>query len=87
MTYNTSRRLRLLFCLVLTLCLVATSVSADDLTEAEFKRLHQELQISKNDAWRKIPWMISLLNAQQQAAKDQKPIFIWAMDGHPLGCT
>ena len=25
--------------------------------------------------------------AQAQAAAAGKPIFIWAMDGHPLGCT
>ena len=29
----------------------------------------------------------AVLNAQQIAAKEDKPIFIWAMDGHPLGCT
>ena len=28
-----------------------------------------------------------VLEARQEAAKQKKPIFIWAMDGHPLGCT
>jgi hypothetical protein len=28
-----------------------------------------------------------LLEAQRIAAEAKKPIFIWAMDGHPLGCT
>jgi hypothetical protein len=27
------------------------------------------------------------LSAQHSAAEQKKPIFIWAMDGHPLGCT
>jgi|GEM_PF-679486 len=37
--------------------------------------------------WRSIPWQTDLLNAQKMAAESEKPIFVWAMDGHPLGCT
>ena len=58
-----------------------------ELTEAEFKRLHQELQPAADEPWRTIPWKIALLDAQRVAARENKPIFIWAMDGHPLGCT
>jgi hypothetical protein len=58
----------------------------EKLTEEEFKELHDELQ-PKDEPWRTIPWKIDLLNAQQIAAKEKKPLFIWAMDGHPLGCT
>jgi hypothetical protein len=57
-----------------------------DLPDAEFKRLHAELQPG-DSLWLTIPWKISVLNAQRTAAKEDKPIFIWAMDGHPLGCT
>lgn len=59
---------------------------AAELSDAEFKRLHAELQPG-DSPWLTIPWKISVLNAQQSAAKEDKPIFIWAMDGHPLGCT
>ena len=37
--------------------------------------------------WRTIPWQKSLVSAQQLAARDRKLLFIWAMDGNPLGCT
>lgn len=37
--------------------------------------------------WRSIPWELDLLEAQRKAVEESKPIFIWAMDGHPLGCT
>ncbi len=57
------------------------------LTTAEFERLHAGLQPEVDAPWRTIPWRVSLLDARQEAAKQQKPIFIWAMDGHPLGCT
>ena len=74
--------------------LVATSFAlsvsllpAGELTQAEFQRLHRQLRPAVDEPWRKIPWKIGLLDAQQTAAKEKKPIFIWAMDGHPLGCT
>ena len=57
------------------------------LTTAEFETLHQQLQPSGDEVWRSIPWKISMLDAQAAAAREKKPIFIWAMDGHPLGCT
>ena len=61
--------------------------SAMGLTEAEFQKLHRELQPNLKATWRTIPWKTSVLDAQAAAAREGKPIFIWAMDGHPLGCT
>jgi len=49
--------------------------------------LHRSLTPSETPTWRTIPWKISLLDAQRAAIAQKKPIFIWAMDGHPLGCT
>jgi hypothetical protein len=66
---------------------VAPATRAGELTETVFRKLHDELQPGPEELWRTIPWKIALLDAQQTAAKQQKPIFIWAMDGHPLGCT
>lgn len=58
-----------------------------ELTDQEFRKLHAELQPKPDEPWRTIPWKISLLDAQRVAAETKKPLFIWAMDGHPLGCT
>ncbi|MCO6454687.1 MAG: hypothetical protein J5I93_05230 [Pirellulaceae bacterium] len=71
-------------------CMLAAPTAlcgAQELTAANFLELHAELQPEKDSAWRTIPWKISLLDAQRTAAEQHKPIFIWAMDGHPLGCT
>jgi hypothetical protein len=66
----------------------AASVSyGGELTEARFKELQQQLQPSPDELWRTVPWKTALLDAQRTAAAEKKPIFIWAMDGHPLGCT
>ena len=54
--------------------------------EQEFAKLHRALQ-PRNETWKSIPWQTSLLAAQKKAAESGKLLFIWAMDGHPLGCT
>lgn len=38
------------------------------------------------DLFDSIPWQISLHDARLKAAKEGKPILLWEMDGHPLGC-
>jgi len=58
----------------------------DEISEQEFKQLHADL-VPKQATWRTIPWQTSLVKAQNIAVKENKPIFIWSMDGHPLGCT
>ena len=73
-----------MFAVLLTLALLGADPG---LSTAEFERLHAALQPEADAPWRTIPWRVSLLAARQEAAKQQKPIFIWAMDGHPLGCT
>ena len=63
-----------------------TAASAE-LDSKEFTRLIELLTPESSKPWRSIPWKLSVLEGQQAAAKSGKPIFIWAMDGHPLGCT
>ena len=66
--------------------LVPQCISAEDFSDADFRALHKQLQPG-DEPWRTIPWRISLPDAQRHSVKTNKPIFIWAMDGHPLGCT
>ena len=37
--------------------------------------------------WRTIPWRTDLREACRLAEQEGKPIFLWAMNGNPLGCT
>ena len=73
-------------CGTVTVCLAALTflslASGEELTEATFQRLHAELEPAPDEPWRTISWKIALLDAQQQAAREHQPIFIWAMDGH-----
>ena len=56
------------------------------LNAENFSSWHADLQ-PREEAWTTIPWQVSLVPAQQLAAREGKPLFVWAMDGHPLGCT
>ena len=38
-------------------------------------------------AWLMIPWETDLTAARRKAVAQNKPVFLWEMDGHPLGCT
>ena len=66
--------------------LLPASFAAAEISPEDFQRLHKELRPPK-EAWTTIPWHSSLIPAQQKALAEGKPLFIWAMDGHPMGCT
>ena len=38
------------------------------------------------DPFDTIPWETSLWDARKKAAAAGKPVLLWEMDGHPLGC-
>lgn len=53
-----------------------------------FRELHSLIKPkASEESWTRIPWMTSLWEARQRAAAEGKPILLWEMDGHPLGCT
>jgi len=61
---------------------------AGTLTSERFGKLHALIKPGKaEDKWAEIPWLASLWQARQRAAAEGKPILLWEMDGHPLGCT
>lgn len=73
--------------LALLMVWIASTNAVSEVTESEFVRCQRELRPAQGELWRSIPWETSLLLGQAKAARQSKPIFIWAMDGHPLGCT
>lgn len=38
-------------------------------------------------AYRRIPWHARLIDGIEAARRQQRPMMLWAMNGHPLGCT
>lgn len=41
----------------------------------------------QREAWQQIGWRTDLDFARREAARLQRPLYVWAMNGHPLGCT
>ena len=53
---------------------------------ADFEKLHKELTAAK-EPWQTMPWQLSLVEACEQAAKENKPVYMLCRSGHPLGCV
>ena len=62
--------------------------AATKLSDAEITQLLSAIRPSEGeDPFATIPWQTNLWDARQLAAKEGKPILLWEMDGHPLGCV
>jgi hypothetical protein len=58
------------------------------IAHAQFQALHAAVTPRGNtERWTEIPWESDLWAARQRAAREGKPLLMWIMDGHPLGCT
>lgn len=77
--------------LTLATCWLGASASlppADPVRPEKFDELIKLIKPGiDEDKWATIPWMTDLWQARQLAARQGKPILLWEMDGHPLGCT
>ena len=77
-----------LLALGLTAAACASAGAADPIPESSFDRLHALIKPdSAAEKWAQIPWLADLWEARRKAAAEGKPILLWEMDGHPLGCT
>ena len=38
-------------------------------------------------AWAQIPWRSTFYDGLIDSDREQKPLLLWVMNGHPLGCT
>lgn len=57
-------------------------------SESEFKTLTDFIRASgEDDKWREVNWIPSLWEGIQASSRQHKPMFIWAMNGNPLGCV
>lgn len=45
------------------------------------------LPTEAESAWTSIPWRSTLWDAVLDGRAAEKPILLWAMNGHPLACT
>ncbi len=57
-------------------------------TETQFRTMFDFIRATDSEEkWRQIGWIPSLWDAVEMANEKRKPIFVWAMNGDPLGCV
>ena len=70
------------------LVLTSTTQAFEPIKPEQFSRLHALIKPqSTEEKFMQIAWGTNLWEARKQAARDGKPILLWEMDGHPLGCV
>jgi hypothetical protein len=64
------------------------ALAADPVEPRQFDSLRRAIKPAPGeDLWASIPWQTNLWQARERAAAAGKPLLLWEMDGHPLGCT
>jgi len=62
--------------------LAGGGVFAAEHNEAWIKRQIEQIKDSDTNAWRKIPWTGSLLDARRAGEREKKPVFLFTHDGN-----
>jgi hypothetical protein len=50
-------------------------------------RIASTLPTVDEDRWLTIPWRSNLMKARLEAQILNRPMFLWIMNGNPMGCT
>ena len=80
-------RISLIACLAMVLS-ASQERAAEPLKPEAFNQLHALIKPQESEEkFMKIPWQTDLWQARKQAAAQARPILLWEMDGHPLGCV
>lgn len=57
------------------------------LTAKNFAEIRNAILLPSENRWSEIPWRPNLGEAIGEARKEDKPILLWMMNGHPCGMT
>jgi len=59
-----------------------------EVNEQNFAKLLKHILPTQQECrWQEIPWRNTFWDAVKEANRAEKPILLWGMNGHPLGCT
>jgi hypothetical protein len=73
--------------LLATLVVLPKASASTPLSPDDVARLRKVIRpLPGEDPFETIPWETNLWEARVKAAAAGKPILLWEMDGHPLGC-
>ncbi len=62
--------------------------SGFSITEDNYASIREQILPKQSElAWMQIPWRPSFHEGVAEARAQGKPVLLWVMNGHPLGCT
>ena len=64
--------------------LPAFAVESDQNLDAKISAV---LPTRDEDRWLTIPWRTNAMQARVEAQNLNRPMFLWIMNGNPMGCT
>jgi hypothetical protein len=65
-------------------CLALGQPLADEEFDRQFRSI---VPAEKELRWREVKWVPTLWEGIRTAQREDRPILLYAMNGHPLGCT
>jgi len=71
------------------ICAVAMPLHAQtDLNDKTFDKWRDRIRPTNEDVcYKTVDWLPTFWDGVIAAQNDEKPILLWAMNGHPLACT
>ena len=70
------------------LVLVAAAAPPAELNDQTFARWRDHIRPKGEElCFETVPWLPTYWDAVIEAQRQDKPILLWAMNGHPLACT
>ena len=67
---------------------ITSAIKSDSLTDQQFEKLEKFiLPSATEEKWRETNWIPSIQDGRKMAIAQNKPLFLWAMNGDPLGCV
>jgi len=61
---------------------------SEDLTADTLEAWHAFIRPTEAERrWLEIPWRTSFWQSVLDSQRERKPILLWAMNGHPMGCV
>jgi hypothetical protein len=73
---------------IVCLAALAGPIPAQDLTDDTFDRWASYVRPAPAEcSWQEIQWLENLGKGLATGVEQRKPVLLWAMNGHPQGCT
>jgi hypothetical protein len=67
---------------------LASAFSAEELTDKNYDTIRDYLlPKGEEEHWKSIDWRATFWDGVIDAQKEDKPIMLFAMNGHPFGCV